>query len=154
MTLDTCRLGLSRSIRFCLGLLIIALIGLEVAQVVLRYFLATGVSWGRDVSTLMMFAIAWLGAPLLWLDRRHLAVDLLPDAIGQSRAWNAALDLLVMAAALALLIVTRTAMGNFAFIDLPALGTSAAIKFWPMSVGAGLLLLAGALNLLSSRNAP
>ena len=152
--MDAIRRGLNRSIRLCLGLLIVALIGLEVAQVVLRYFFTTGVSWGRDLSTLMMFAIAWLGAPLMWLDRKHLAVDLLPEAIGQSRIWNAALDLLVMAAAIALLIVTRTAMRNFAFIDLPALGTSAAIKFWPMAVGTGLLIVAGGLNLLSLRDTP
>lgn len=148
MKIDTFRRGLSGALRLCLGTLIIALIGLEVAQVVLRYFLATGVSWGRDVSTLMMFAIAWLGAPLLWLERRHLAVDLMPASLTRSRRWNAALDLAVIVAAVALLIVTRQAMENFAFIDLPALGTSAAIKFWPMAVGACLLMTAGGLNLI------
>lgn len=149
MILDPLRHGLSLSLRLSLGVLIVGLIGLEVAQVVLRYFLATGVSWGRDVSTLMMFAIAWLGAPLLLLERRHLAVDLLPEALSQSQAWNAALDLTVIASALALLIVTRTAMVNFVFIDLPSLGTSAAIKFWPMAIGAGLLILVGGLNLIT-----
>ena len=148
MTIDYVRQGMSRSLRICLGALIIALIGLEVAQVFLRYFLASGVSWGRDVSTLLMFSIAWLGAPLLWLQRRHLAVDLLPLTVTGSSVWRGASDLLVIAAALALLVVTRDAMLAFAFIDLPALGTSAAVKFWPMAVGAVLLACAGLLNLL------
>ena len=146
--LETVRKGLIGTLRLGLGGLIVALIGLEVAQVFLRYFLASGVSWGREVSTLVMFAIAWLGAPLLWLERRHLAVDLLPAAVGGSRAWAIALDLLVIGAGLALLSLTQQAMAAFAFIELPSLGTSASVKFWPMALGTVLLIVAGGLNLL------
>ena len=151
MILDRIRRYLGLTLRTGLGVLVIGLIGLEVVQVFLRYFLASGISWGRDVSTLLMFAIAWLGAPYLWLQRRHLAVDLLPGSLTGTRYWQTALDLVVIAASIALLLTTRQAMEAFEFIDLPALGTSAAIKFWPMATGATLLVVAGVLNLLHSQ---
>ncbi|MEM9106362.1 MAG: TRAP transporter small permease subunit [Pseudomonadota bacterium] len=148
MILDHIRRGLSLFLRAGLGVLVILLIGLEVVQVFLRYFLASGITWGRDVSTLLMFAIAWLGAPYLWLHQRHLAVDLLPQNVTGSRQWSGALDLAVVVASLCLLVITRQAMQAFASIDLPALGTSAAVKFWPMAIGACLLAIAGLLNLM------
>lgn len=148
MGLHAFRVGLGSGLRLCLGLLIVCLIGLEVAQVVLRYFFAAGVIWGRDVSTLMMFSIAWLGAPLIWLERGHLAVDLLPSGVTGSAFWQRAMDVLVIASAFALMQLTQVAMDAFAFIDLPSLGTSAAIKFWPMTIGTALLAIAGVLNFL------
>lgn len=148
---ETLRHHLGWALRTALGLLITVIIGLEVLQVFLRYLFASGVVWGRDVSTLLLFSIAWLGAPLLWLERRHLAVDLLPSRLTGASYWLRGLDLLMLVAAIALFIQIRSAMQAFAFIDLPSLGTSAAIKFWPMGLGTCLLALAAVLNMVRTQ---
>lgn len=147
MTLLMVRKALVTGLTAIVTSLLVAMICLEIAQVFLRYFLSTGVTWGREVSTLMMFALAWLGAPVLWLKRAHLSVDFLPVALGGSVALDKALNLLALACGITLLVYTSEAMAAFEFIDLPSLGTSAAVKFWPMAVGSALLCLAALMNL-------
>jgi len=135
--------------RVALGLLLLALIGLEGAQVTLRYLFAEGVVWGRDVSTLLLLSLAWVGAPLLWLSHAHIAVDLLrrrlrpPGDIAFDRLVNA----LMAVAAAVFVLMTIEAIRSFSVIELPALGVSAAVKFYPVLVGSCLMLLAAVVNL-------
>jgi len=147
----TVRRILIQTLQLFLGGLLAALIGLEVFQVFLRYFLSEGIIWGRDVATLLLFTIAWLGAPLVWLQRTHLAVDLFPGVLPGARSVEVALNLILLAGAGALIPVTLLAMQNFAFIDLPTLGTAASVKFIPMLAGTVLLAIAALLGLLSTK---
>ncbi len=143
---------LIRTLQLLMGGLLAALIGLEVVQVMLRYLLAGGIIWGRDVATLLLFTIAWLGAPLIWMQRGHLAVDLFPGALagaGAARGVGIALNLILLGGAGALIPVTLGAMQAFAFIDLPTLGTAASVKFIPMLAGTVLLMLAALLGLMT-----
>lgn len=135
-----------------LGGLLVALIGLEVFQVFLRYFLSGGIVWGRDVATLLMFCIAWLGAPLLWMQRGHLAVNLLPNALARAKGVEIALDLIMLFGAGVLAVITSWAMQSYAFLDLPSLGTAASVKFMPVMAGTLLLILAALLNLLTPQD--
>ncbi len=151
MTLLMVRKALVAGLTTIVTVLLVAMICLEIAQVFLRYFLLTGVIWAREVSTLMMFSLGWLGAPLLWLQRTHLSVDILPAGISGSRWLNRVLDLLALACGIVLLVYTSQAMAAFRFIDLPALGTSAAVKFWPMVAGSTLLSVAALVNLFAGR---
>lgn len=116
-------------------------------MVSLRYGFGSGIIWGRDVTIMLMLLIAWLGAPLLWLDRTHLAVDLLPARLTGAKAWRLGTEGLMLVMSAALLIYVLRAMENAAFIDLPALGVSSAVKYGPLAFGAVLLCLAAALNL-------
>lgn len=134
-------------LQFGMGCVSIALIGLEVYQIFLRYFLSDGIVWGPDISTLLLFCIAWLGAPLLWLKKGHLAVDLFPSRPSGQIVMN----ILMLVAAIALIVVTRWAMDAFAMIELPALGIPASVKYFPMIIGTSLLVVAAALNLLTSK---
>lgn len=141
---DRIALGLDRLLAQVIGAALVVLIGVEAAQVLGRYALGTGVAWARDVATLLLFTLAWIGAPLLWLRRAHVAVDLWP--LRAARLWP--LDGLMLVCGPALAVIALRAMDGYRMIDVPALGTDATIKVWPMLIGAGLLTLAAGLNLL------
>ncbi|MFN4099209.1 MAG: TRAP transporter small permease [Pararhodobacter sp.] len=144
MTADRVARGLDLLLAQAVGLALVVLIGIEAAQVLGRYALGTGVSWARDVATLLLMTVGWLGAPLLWLRRAHIAVDLWPR--WRARDWP--LDVLMLVCGPALVVISLRAMDGYRMIDLPALGTDATIKVWPMLAGAVLLTLVAALNLL------
>lgn len=129
------------------AVVLIALITLETGQVLMRYVFLTGIAWGRDVITLMMFCLAWLGAPLLWLRAGHIVLQLPLGGAFDALSGHRAMNLLMLVAAPALAVITFLAMQSFAFLDLPSLGTSAAVKFYPILAGAVLLVLAAAINL-------
>lgn len=129
---------------------LVALILLEAAQVVLRYGLSTGVPWGRDVGGLLLFALAWLGLPLLWLERGHLALSV-PLPARLARGWDRALDVLAILAGGALLHHLLQAAAAFRYIEMAALGVDASIRTWPLMAGTGLWIVAAALNLAERR---
>lgn len=139
--------GLDRVLAQIVGIALVVLIFVEASQVVARYVLGDGVSWARDSATLLLFTVAWLGAPLLWLRRAHVAVDLWPGL----RQVNWPLDLLMLICGPVLVLISLRAMNGYRMIDLPALGTDASVKVWPMLVGALLLTVAAGLNLLRER---
>ena len=143
--------GLALALRGAILAALTALIALEAAQVVLRYGLSTGVPWGRDVGGLLLFALAWLGLPLLWLERAHLSLALFALPPGAARAWDRALDALAILAGGALLVFLLQAAAAFRFIDMAALGTDASIRTWPLIAGTALWIVAAALNLLAPR---
>lgn len=138
---------LIKGLEIVLGAILIALISLEVVQVFLRYFLAEGLIWGRDVATLLLFCLAWIGAPLGWLNGNYIAVDLFGGGQSGRRRTGIVLNLVMVAFAIALAVMTLQAIEAFSLIDLPSLGMSAAVKFVPIITGAALLILASLLNL-------
>jgi TRAP-type C4-dicarboxylate transport system permease small subunit len=147
------RRRLAAVLRFMLGAILTALVCLDATQVVLRYLFLVGVAWGGDVATLLLFALAWLGAPLLWLSRGHISVDFVTALLGsRGRArLNATLDVVMIAGAGVLAAITVEAMEAYSLIDLPTLGTSAAVKYVPIFAGCALLALSGLINLLADR---
>ena len=142
------RRWLSRGLLVAVTASLVALIALEVYQITLRYVLAQSLPWGRDVSGLLLFALAWIGMPLIWLERAHLRVvvfDLPPD---RDRQLARAIDGVAFLAAIALAVCIWQAMASFRFIELPALGTSAQVRFYPLLAGTVLLAGAALLNIV------
>ncbi len=137
-----------RALQLVLATLLTALILLEVVQVLLRYFFAGGLVWGRDVSTLALFSIAWLGAPLAWLKAQHIAVDLWPGLKLGRRTLQSAINLVALIFCGVLLTFALQAYEAFSFIELPSLGVAASVKFLPILVGTVLLAVAAFLNLV------
>ncbi|PRY95721.1 TRAP-type C4-dicarboxylate transport system permease small subunit [Hasllibacter halocynthiae] len=127
---------------------LVALIALEAAQVLLRYGFGAGLAWGRDVGGLLLFSLAWLGLPLLWLKRAHLSLSLWRLPAGVERLWDRAIDATALAAGAALLVFLLQAAAAFRFIDMAALGTDASIRTWPLIAGTCLWNLAALLNLV------
>lgn len=143
------RQALIASLQIALALTLVGLIALETSQVVMRYVFLTGMAWGRDVITLMMFVIAWLGAPLLWLKAGHITLNLVQDGRFYRLFGHTTQNLIMVVAAPALAIIGLQAMESFSFIDLPSLGTSAAVKFYPIVAGAILLFASSVINLVA-----
>jgi TRAP-type C4-dicarboxylate transport system permease small subunit len=134
--------------RALLGLLLLAMVALDGGQVLLRYVFSSGVVWGGDVSALLLLTLGWLGAPALWLNRSHIAVDLFPGSALGGRAARAVLDIVMIAGGVWLFHASLGALEAYSFIDLPVLPLSASVKYLPITVGAALLALVALLNLL------
>jgi TRAP-type C4-dicarboxylate transport system permease small subunit len=94
-------------------------------------------------------ALAWLGLPLLWLRRGHIAMDVVSSAVSPAlkQAAAIALQLVFGAASIALAIVGVETMEAFSYIDMPSLPMSQSIKIAPIVTGAVLGVAAAALRL-------
>jgi len=147
------RTALIASLQVILGITLIALVSLETWQVVLRYVFGQGIVWGRDVATLLLISLAWIGAPYLWLTRGHIAVDVLVTILSARTGLvlDRVIHLVTVIVSLAFVAITIPTIEAFGLIDLPALGTSGAIKFYPLLAGGILLALAALLNLFSEK---
>jgi TRAP-type C4-dicarboxylate transport system permease small subunit len=109
------------------------LICLEVYQIALRYVFSASISWGREVSGLLLFALAWSGLPLLWLQRSHLGVVLFTRSPEAERRLAVALDVLAFGAGVILTAFMWRARRRFcSLIDLPSgsAPTSGTIRCW------------------------
>ncbi|MEQ8348516.1 MAG: TRAP transporter small permease subunit [Sneathiellaceae bacterium] len=130
------------------GLAFIA--GLAVLQVVLRYVFANSITWVEEISVLVLLWIAWIGAIHLWLDRSHIAVDLLLPHSGPWRArLIAAFDLAAVAGGLALAWAAEATIAAFGGVVMGSLELPGEIKFLPVLAGGIGLALAGLVNLLA-----
>lgn len=149
--MEATRRGLAATLRAAVLAALVLLILLEAAQVVLRYGFGAGVSWGRDVGGLLLFTLAWLGLPLLWLERAHLSLGLLRPSRRAQGLWDRAIDLAALLAGGALLVFLLQAAAAFRYIEMAALGVDASVRTWPLIAGTALWMLAAALNLAARR---
>lgn len=128
-----------------IGLLLAVLLAIAFAEVVMRYLLGSGWPWGGTVSVIVLLFLAWIGAGHLWLTGGHIAVTLM-GARAQvllARVFGLA----VIGGGLVLLPMTLDTMEAYSFIDLPALGISASVKYLPVAFGTGYLVCAACLVL-------
>jgi TRAP-type C4-dicarboxylate transport system permease small subunit len=130
-----------------MALCLVALVGIDFAQVVLRYGLGTGWPWAGDLSIVLLLSLAWIGAGHLWLVRGHIAVDLILGDSRLGRTLALAFDLLVLVGGAVLLPMTVRTMQAYSFIDLPALPLPGSVKYMPVAAGIAFLVLAAALVL-------
>ena len=68
-------------LRQALGASLLLLVLLTLMQVALRYLFHHSIDWVEEISVIVLTWLAWLGATLLWLQRRHPAVDILAGAL-------------------------------------------------------------------------
>lgn len=64
------------AIRFIVGLIVFFMVGINVLQVVTRYFVDKVITWIEDVSILSVLCITALGVSYAWLKGEHLAMDI------------------------------------------------------------------------------
>jgi TRAP-type C4-dicarboxylate transport system permease small subunit len=130
---------------------LVALVLLTALQVVLRYFFAASLSWVEEVSVLLMSWTSWAGAAVLWLRRTHIAVDIVPRALGARgrRRFDRALDWLALAGGLALARVSVDTAAMFGGVEVGGLGLDGSIKYYAVIAGGLGLASAALLNLLA-----
>ena len=145
--LDVADRALRRGSAVAMGLCLATLVGLDAAQVALRYGLGRGWPWAGDVSVILLLTLAWLGAGHLWLARGHIAVDLVDGTGPAGRALAVAFDLVALIGGLVLLPMTVATMQAYSFIDLPVLPLPGSVKYAPVALGLAFVTLAAAIAL-------
>lgn len=139
-----------RLLRQAMGAGLLVLILLTLMQVLLRYLFRHSLTWIEEISVIVLTWLAWVGAMLLWLQRRHPAVDaLIAEATPAVRAglWRL-FDGLAIALGLWLALSVMGTIDMSAGIELAGLGIDSAVKYQPVMAGGLGLAAAGLLNLL------
>lgn len=141
---------------FCLKLPIAAclvgMVGINILQVVTRYFVAVTITWAEDIT---IYALHWIVAfsmPLLWITKEHMIMDIVdmwfsPKAL---KILNVIIELIGICVGLALAKKSwSAAMVNKGYV-LSTLGYDEMWKYIPYVVGGILLAAAAVLNLVDA----
>lgn len=137
-------------LRHLTGASLLAMIALTLGQVGLRYVFGHSISWVEEISVVLLTWLAWLGATLLWLQRRHPAVDIVIGSLspGVRASLHRGFDAIAVALGVGLAASALRTIDMFAGIELAGLGIDSGIKYQPIVAGGIGLALAGAVNLL------
>jgi TRAP-type C4-dicarboxylate transport system permease small subunit len=132
-----------------LGTCVIAMTGLAILQVVLRYVFSASLIWVEEVSVIIMLWMTWLGVTVLWLTQSHIAVDFLTGRLSQrsNRVLAVIFDGMAIIIAGALLWVSRETLSTMVGMELDTLAIDLSIKYYPIPVGAIGLGIAAFLDL-------
>ena len=137
-------------LRQAMGAGLLAMIGLTLMQVTLRYLFHHSLEWIEEISVVVLTWLAWVGATLLWLQRRHPAVDIVIGALspGARMVLQRGFDLVAIVLGAWLAWSSLQTIDSFAGIELAGLGIDSAVKYQPILAGGAGLALAGLVNLL------
>jgi TRAP-type C4-dicarboxylate transport system permease small subunit len=138
-----------RYLSAALGTCVIAMTGLAVLQVVLRYVFAASLIWVEEVSVIIMLWMTWLGVTVLWLTQSHIAVDFLTSRLSQrtNRALVMIFNGIAIIIAGAILWASRETLSTMVGMELDTLAIDLSIKYYPVPIGAVGLGLAAFLDL-------
>lgn len=138
-----------RCLSAALGTCVMAMTGLAVLQVVLRYVFASSLIWVEEVSVIIMLWMTWLGVSVLWLTQSHIAVDFLTSRLSQriNRVLAVIFNGIAIIIAGAILWASRETLSTMVGMELDTLAIDLSIKYYPVPVGAVGLGLAALLDL-------
>lgn len=128
---------------------LVGMVGINILQVVTRYFVAVTITWAEDIT---IYALHWIVAfsiPLLWITKDHMIMDIVDMWFSAKllRALDIAIQCIGIAVGLALAKKSwSAAMVNKGYV-LSTLGYDEMWKYIPYVVGGILLVAAAALNL-------
>lgn len=129
--------------------IILALIGGQIGS---RIITGNSLSWSDELARLFFIYLVFIGAAEASMRRTHIAVDL-QDTFGLTPAVDRIFDLVRMA--LCILVLAIIAWGAWQIIPVvqnmqrPATRLSTALMFYPVFVGALLMIVATAINFVS-----
>ena len=129
--------------------IILLLIG---GQIAARVFTGESLSWSDELARLFFIYLVFIGAAEASMRRTHIAVDL-QDTFGVTPATDRIVDLVRMA--LCMVVLAVVAWGAWHIIPVvqnmqrPATRLSTAWMFYPVFVGALLMIAATAINFFS-----
>jgi TRAP-type transport system small permease protein len=134
-----------------IGLLLAALVLLTLLQVVLRYVFSASLVWAEEASVIALIWMTWIGAAKLWLDRRHIEVDLFTKAMSPAKRHllNAVFDILMIVFGVLLCWFASKTITVNTGLELAGLKIDSAEKYRPILVGAALLAAAAFIALFS-----
>jgi TRAP-type C4-dicarboxylate transport system permease small subunit len=145
------RAGMILALRHLIGAALLGVILLAIAQMVLRYIFAASLVWVEDLSVLVILSVAWGGGLLLWLERRHVAVTILSEALPRRGAelLRIGIDVIAIVFGIALVPMALNTADMFAGIDLAGIELDASVRYAPIVVGGFMLALGGLIDLLA-----
>ncbi|MGF1527055.1 MAG: TRAP transporter small permease [Candidatus Competibacterales bacterium] len=132
--------ALGRGLDGALGLLLLVIVAVALAQVVARYVLNASLVWSEELSRLLFIWLIMLGA----VGGSPMRIGLLADNL--PRPWRVALR--VLAAGVSLGLLGLLVYGAYAMVDLTrydrytGLGWPVSYAFWGVVVGSSLWLVA------------
>jgi len=127
----------ARIVKTLLIVILLAMVGFVVLQVILRNIFDSGIPWADVAARHMVLWVAFLGAMLATRSRQHISIDAITCVIPR-RARNAvriALDALACVVALILakaalsFVIEERAMGTELFIGIPTWVAQVVIPF-------------------------
>jgi TRAP-type transport system small permease protein len=147
---------LSRTLATLVGVALAAMVLLTLMQIVWRYFFSAAFVWVEEASVMILIAATWLGIAYLWLERRHIDVDLFTRDLPLSarRRFDRVADLIAIVVGAAIVYLGVLTVRANAGLQIAALDLDTAWKYLPVVVGGALLAVAGTLNLFVPRVAP
>jgi len=113
------------------------------ANVVMRYVFNQSIFWVEEFTQIQMIWVAYLGAGLALREGRHVAVDMLQDAL-PARVRHAIRWFIAIATALFLLalVVLGVQIAEFTWSqETPAMGLPAGLPYLGIPLGAAAMLL-------------
>lgn len=115
-----------------------AMVALVFANVVSRYVLNFSIIWAEELSQYLMVWIAFLGAGLAMREGRHVAVEMLQNALPPSLARTARMIVIVaILAFLATLVVLGAMFVSFAWDqETPVMNIPTGIPYLAVPIGA------------------
>lgn len=151
MALDRIRQGLQRAanalmtvLRITAGMMLIASVGINFANIIGRYFLSVSLSWAEEAMLFLMIGCVFLGAgPVGWMGR-HIRMDfvvsLLPRRLRM--AFDLMSDLVTIATCVALAVFAWPVMTMLAELDQRSESANIPMVIPQAVLPVGLLLMA------------
>ncbi|WP_299813361.1 TRAP transporter small permease [uncultured Roseibium sp.] len=131
---------------------------LIVAQVAGRNMLDLGMPWADELARFCGVSLVFLGVPVLALQGRHVAVDIVPTSLPErlGRYLNCLSEFAVLAFAVITLIGFQSFLSRAWKFSTPSLGLPNWVFYAPALIGFALLLMISAVRLaeLLSGNSP
>ncbi len=133
-------------LRAAIGTILICLVGINVLQIITRYFVEVVITWVEDVSILGILWIAVLGVPYAWFKGSHLEMDitdrLYPQWLKTGFWWGCQAVCLAASVKLAQLGLYNMRLNKG--VVATALGYDESFRYLPLVVCGCLLGLAAA----------
>ena len=120
-----------------------AMVALVFVNVVSRYIFNYSIIWAEELSQYLMVWITFLGAGLAMREGRHVAVEMLQDALPRPLARAARLFVIAaILAFLATLVVLGAMFANFAWEqETPVMNIPTGIPYLAVPIGAALFFV-------------
>jgi C4-dicarboxylate transporter, DctQ subunit len=136
--------ALMTALRIAAGLMLVASVGINFANIIGRYFLSVSLSWAEEAMLFLMIGCVFLGAgPVGWMGRHirmDVVVSLLPPR-GRA-AFELFSDLVTIATCVALAVFAWPVMTMLAELDQRSASANIPLVIPQAALPLGLLLMA------------
>lgn len=131
-------------LRWASGLLLLASVGINFANIIGRYFFSVSLQWAEEMMLFLMVGCVFLGIGLVGWSGRHIRMDVIVSLLPPRgrRAMELFADLVVIATSLALAVIALPAIRMLAVFDQRSQAANIPLAIPQAMVPLGLTLMA------------